>query len=129
MLLNGNIYADDRGVITFNNGFDASEIKRIYTIENISTDFVRGWQGHKTEQRWLACMNGKFKISALEVDDFDTPYQTLIPEVFDLDTKRLDFLHIPSGHITEIKALEEHSKPLVLADYKLAEIQDEYRYP
>jgi hypothetical protein len=129
MLLKGNIHTDDRGITTFNNDFDASLVKRIYTIENASVDFVRGWQGHKIEQRWFACMSGRFEIKVIKVDDFESPSKNLIPEVLELKAGRLDFLHIPSGCITAIKALEENSKLLVLADYKLGEIQDEYRYP
>ena len=62
MLLVGKKHQDERGIITYNNDFDASQIKRMYTIENHSTDFIRGWQGHKVEQRWFACMKGGFKI-------------------------------------------------------------------
>ena len=40
LLITGNKYEDQRGIITFNNEFDASEIKRIYTIENNSLDFI-----------------------------------------------------------------------------------------
>ena len=70
-ILEGNKHEDDRGIITYNNEFDISKIKRIYTIENHSTDFVRGWQGHKIEQRWFASMKGKFEISVIEIDNFE----------------------------------------------------------
>lgn len=59
-LLEGKRHEDVRGVITYNNDFEASNIKRIYTIENHSTDFVRGWQGHQIEQRWFVAMKGAF---------------------------------------------------------------------
>jgi len=35
-------HADERGVITYNNGFDVSIVKRIYFIENRDTEFIRG---------------------------------------------------------------------------------------
>lgn len=128
MLLTGNAHKDERGIITYNNAFDASIIKRIYTIENDSTDFVRGWQGHKIEQRWFAAMVGSFEISIIKVDDFEKPSSDLAIEIFILEDYQLDYLHIPSGCITAIKSLEKKSKLLVLADYGLGEISDEYRF-
>ena len=128
MILNGKKHQDERGIITFNNDFDASQIKRIYTIDNHSTDFIRGWQGHKIEQRWFASMKGKFKISVTEVDNFENPSKELTIQQYILDDESLTYLHIPAGCITAIQALEEDNKLLVLADYGLGEIQDEYRF-
>lgn len=125
----GNRHQDGRGIITFNNEFDASKIKRIYTIENHSTEFIRGWQGHKIEQRWFACMKGKFEISVVKVDDFEHPSRDLEISKFIVNDNQLDYLHIPSGCITAIKSLESESKLLVLADFALGEVQDEYRFP
>ena len=129
MLLEGKKHQDERGIITFNNDFDASQIKRIYTIENTFLDFIRGWQGHKIEQRWFASMQGSFEIAVITIDNFENPSKDLIPEYFILKTNNLDFLHIKSGCITAIKAKEKNSKLLVLADYSMNEIQDEYRFP
>ena len=70
-IIRGNSHQDQRGIITYNNDFNASSVKRIYTIENHSTDFIRGWQGHKREQRWFGCMKGAFEISVIKIDDFD----------------------------------------------------------
>lgn len=126
--ITGSRYQDDRGIITYNNDFDASQIKRIYTIENHSTDFIRGWQGHKVEQRWFACMKGSFEVSVIVVDNFTNPSKDLIIQKYLLTDDVLTYLHIPSGCITAIQAKEEGSKLLVLADYGLGEINDEYRY-
>ena len=128
MLIQGKAHKDDRGMITFNNEFDASEIKRIYTIENHSTDFIRGWQGHKIEQRWFASMKGSFEISVIEVDDFTKPSKDLTIQKYLLTDEVLTYLHIPAGCITAIQAKSLDSKLLVLADYGLGEIADEYRY-
>ena len=128
LLITGNKYEDQRGIITFNNEFDASEIKRIYTIENNSLDFIRGWQGHKVEQRWFAAMKGEFEVSIIEIDDFDQPSKDVKISKYQLNDESLTYLHIPSGYITAIQAKKEGSKLLVLADYALGEIQDEYRF-
>ncbi|MFY1045471.1 WxcM-like domain-containing protein [Chryseobacterium sp. GP-SGM7] len=128
MLLLGKAHKDDRGIITFNNEFNASEIKRIYTIENHSTDFIRGWQGHKIEQRWFACMKGSFEISVIEVDDFTKPSKDLTIQKYLLTDEVLTYLHIPAGCITAIQSKSLDGKLLVLADYGLGEIADEYRF-
>lgn len=129
MVLEGKRHEDARGIITYNNDFDASKIKRIYTIENHSTELIRGWQGHEIEQRWFVCMRGSFEISVMKIDDFQQPSKDLTVNKYLLKDKNLTFLHLPSGHITAIQAIEEGSKLLVLADYALGEIQDEYRFP
>lgn len=129
MLHLGNVFKDDRGTISFNNEFDTSKIKRIYTIENHSTDFIRGWQGHKIESRWFACMKGEFKIGVIEVDNFEEPNKNLEVKYHIMKEGNLDFLEIKPGHITSIQAMMKESKLLVLSDYALGEIQDEYRFP
>lgn len=128
MILNGKKFEDERGIITFNNDFDVSQIKRIYTIENHTTEFIRGWQGHRIEKRWFACIKGNFLISVIKVDDFQNPSKDLRIQQFTLDDKTLDYLFISPGCITAIKSSEKGSKLLVLADYNLGEVQDEYRF-
>ena len=51
-IVKGKAFKDDRGQLKFNNLFNLSLIKRIYLIEN-KKDIIRGWQGHKIEQRCL----------------------------------------------------------------------------
>lgn len=129
MLLEGKKYQDDRGVITFNNDFDASKIKRIYTIENHSIDFIRGWQGHKIEQRWFASMKGSFEISVIVVDDFTNPSKNSTIQKYFLTDEVLTYLHVPAGCITAIQSMKNDCKLLVLSDYSIGEIADEYRFP
>ncbi|MCX8523541.1 WxcM-like domain-containing protein [Chryseobacterium formosus] len=128
MIFEGNRHEDERGVITYNNEFDFSKIKRLYTIENHSTDFIRGWQGHKIEQRWYSCFKGSFEIAVIEVDDFTNPSKDLTILKYLLIDEVLTYLYIPAGCITAIQSKSEGSKLLVLADYSLGEIADEYRY-
>lgn len=128
-IIKGNFFSDYRGSISFNNDFDATQVKRIYVIENVRTDFIRAWQGHKIEQRWFTAIQGKFIIKLIEVDDWDNPSKELKSSSFKLGTDELDVLHIPAGYITSIQALEDTSKLLVMADFRINEIQDQYKYP
>lgn len=128
ILLKGDCHTDDRGDLKYNNNFDASKVKRVYIIENKSTVFKRGWQGHKIEQRWFSALSGSFLIQLIKVDDWEDPSSTLIPFIFQLESETLDVLHIPSGYISCIQATDKNSKLLVMADYFLGQISDEFRY-
>lgn len=129
LLHKGSLFQDHRGSLRYNNDFEASQIKRIYTIENQSTENIRAWQGHKIEQRWFSAINGSFLIKIIEPDHWENPSGINASFEFVLEKKTLDFLHVPSGFLTGIKALEENSQLLVMADYALGEIKDEYKFP
>lgn len=124
----GNRHSDSRGTLFFNNNFDASAIKRIYVIENTDTNFIRGWQGHKIEQRWFTTVKGSFRIQLIKIDNWSNPSKDLKISTFIINDKKQDILHIPHGYASSIQSLEEGSKLLVMADYIFGEIQDEYRF-
>lgn len=127
-IISGNFHSDDRGVLYFNNNFYARAIKRLYIIENSSIDFIRAWQGHKIEQRWFSVAKGSFVIKLIEVDNWDNPSKDLKQYVFTISDDKLDVLHIPPGYISSIRSVTDDAKLLVMADYGLGEIKDEYRY-
>ncbi len=128
-LISGNCHKDERGQLFYNNDFDTTITKRIYVIENHSIDFVRAWQGHKVEQRWFSAIHGSFKIQLIAVDNWDTPCENLPRIEYHLHSEKLDILHIPAGYISSIQALEKKSKLVVMSDYHLGELNDEFRYP
>lgn len=127
-IIKGNSHSDERGTLYYNNDFDASEIKRIYFIENKEVTFKRGWQGHKIEQRWFAAVQGSFKISVISVDDWEKPSENLTACDFVLTATALDALHVPKGNITRIQALENDARLMAMSDYNLGEVKDEYRF-
>lgn len=119
---------DSRGTLFFNNDFDATKIKRMFVIENKDNSIVRAWQGHKIEQRWVVALKGSFRIQLIAVDDWILPSKDLDKLDFIIYSDQLDVLHIPAGYVSNIQSLEEKSRLLVMADYFLGEIEDEYRY-
>ena len=125
-ILSGGIHVDQRGQLLFNNNFDATQVKRLYILENLRE--IRAWQAHRVEQRWFSCIEGSFLIRLIEVDNWDHPSRNLPALNFTLYSGVLDVLHIPSGYASSIEALDEKSKLLVLADYKLGDNQDEIRF-
>lgn len=127
-IIKGNCHSDDRGSLYYNNDFDASEIKRIYFIENRDVLFQRGWQGHKIEQRWFSAVQGSFKVSVILINDWDKPSENLSSYDFVLNEKALDILHVPNGCVTRIQALENDARLMALSDYSVGEVKDEYRF-
>jgi dTDP-4-dehydrorhamnose 3,5-epimerase-like enzyme len=125
----GNHHQDERGIIKFNNDFNALGIKRIYSIENADTHFIRAWQGHRIEQRWFSAVVGSFTIKLIEIDNWAQPSKDLPQIEFILNAENLDILHMPAGFISSIRANENSSKLMVFADFILGEVADEYRFP
>jgi dTDP-4-dehydrorhamnose 3,5-epimerase-like enzyme len=126
-IIKGNSFSDERGNIIFNNDFNVVEVKRIYFIENHSIDFIRGWQGHQIEQRWFMCVKGAFEIKVIKIDNWENPSKDLQAFVYQINSTNSDVLHVPKGHITSIKAIEDESKLMAMSDYLLGDIKDEYR--
>ena len=127
-IISGGCHADDRGTLKHNNSFDASEIKRVYIIENKSTNIIRAWQGHRIEQRWFSSIQGSFKIQLIAIDNWDNPSKELNMFSFILNAEKMDVLHIPYGYVNSIQSLTDAAKLLVMADYRLGETKDEYRF-
>ena len=125
--IKGSSYKDNRGSLNYNNYFDASVINRMYVIDN-NLGFTRRWQGHKIEQRWFSAMKGDFEIQLIKVDNWETPNKKLEKLTFKLNEETLDFLHIPAGYISSIKSFNKGDKLLVMSDYSLGEVNDDYKY-
>lgn len=128
-IVSGKKFTDVRGKLTFNNDFDASEVKRIYFIENANKNFIRAWQGHRIEQRWFSAVCGEFEIKLVKVDNWENPDKNLESLTTLLKPDDFEVLHIPAGYISSIQAKKENSKLLVMSDFAFEEIKDEYRYP
>ncbi|MEI7487889.1 MAG: WxcM-like domain-containing protein [Chryseobacterium sp.] len=128
-ILEGGKYSDERGSLFFNNDFNISEIKRMYCIENADEDFVRGWTGHQIEQRWFSALQGSFIIKLIKIDNWETPSNNAEILDFELTSENLNVLHVPKGYVSAIQSKEKGARLLVMADYLLGEINDDYRFP
>ncbi len=76
-IIGGSAHSDNRGILYFNNNFNAEAIKRIYFIENIKINYIRAWQGHKIEQRWFCAARGCFEIKLIAIDNWHAPSKNL----------------------------------------------------
>lgn len=128
ILIKGGLHKDNRGKLKYNNEFDMSDVKRIYIIENINSNLIRQWQGHKIQQRWFLVAEGKFKIVLIKIDNWKNPSKKLEKITFVISNKSADVLHVPKGYVTSIQSLSESSKLLVMSDYKLGLGNDNFKY-
>ena len=126
-ITSGGSHLDSRGKLKYNNSFDASQVKRIYSIL-LNQKRIRRWQGHKIEQRWFTAISGRFNIQLILVDNWGEPSINLPKIDFELSSDSLDVLHVPSGYLTSLEGVEDNSILLVMSDYDLNEINDEYRF-
>ena len=127
-LIKGSSFTDSRGTLYYNNTFDSSAIKRIYIIQNSSVNVIRGWQGHKVEQRWFSALQGEFEIHLIEVDNWETPSKGLQSIKYNLNSDKMNVLHVPPGFVSSIRSKEPDSKLLAMSNYGIEEIMDEYRF-
>ncbi len=127
-LISGNVHADQRGKVRYNNDFDAAAIKRMYVIENQNQTMIRAWVGHQIEQRWFSAVAGSFEIQLIAIDDWQNPSKNLSKLIFKLDAENMTILHIPKGFVSSIQALQDDAKLLVMADYLIGQTTDEYRF-
>lgn len=124
----GGNHQDERGTLCYNNDFNASEVKRFYTITNSDLSFKRGWTGHTLERRWFIATSGAFEITLIRIDNWEQPNRKLKQYKFKLSSEKLNILEVPSGFVTSIQALETDSKLLVMSDYMIGEVNDEHRF-
>ena len=124
----GNTFTDHRGILRYVNEVNPGYFRRFYIITHPDINIVRAWQGHKIEQRWFSAVQGSFKIQLIAIDDWNKPSKNSERHTFLLDAKKLDMIMVPQGYVSSIQSLEEGSKLLVMADYLLGEVNDEYRF-
>tara|TARA_B100001758_G_scaffold232542_1_gene229955 strand:- start:1767 stop:2192 length:426 start_codon:yes stop_codon:yes gene_type:complete len=124
-IINGDIFNDRRGKVFSCNDFDMSNVKRIYSIENFDSNFIRGWKGHKIETRWFFATKGSIIIQTVAISDLENKKIPYNISTFKLTENNLDILKVPPGHATSIKQFSNGDRICVFADYRLNDSGDE----
>ncbi|CAM3965512.1 dTDP-4-dehydrorhamnose 3,5-epimerase family protein [Flavobacterium antarcticum] len=109
-LIEGAVFTDDRGSVSFVNDFNFANIERFYIIKNAEKNPVRAWQGHKLDSKNFYCISGSFEIYYVKIDNWENPSHDLKVESVILRASQANILHIPSGYANGIKALEKESQ-------------------
>jgi len=127
--ITGDVFTDQRGSISFVNGFDMEIIKRFYMVEPAHCDIVRAWQGHQNEQKWFYVVQGSFKIVGVKIDDWNDPSSNLDVHEYNLNQHSPGILHMPGGFANGFKANEPGSKLMIFSNFTLQQsASDEYRF-
>lgn len=129
ILIVGNKYVDERGIIGFVNTFDMKEIRRFYRIRNSDTQLKRGWRAHRIEQRWFSVLSGTFDVAVVKIDNWENPSKNLQQQKYRL-TSDNTVLHVPKGYATCIESLEPNSEMILFADSLIEDAgKDNYLFP
>tara|TARA_R110000737_G_scaffold266025_1_gene273667 strand:- start:11293 stop:11727 length:435 start_codon:yes stop_codon:yes gene_type:complete len=127
--IKGAIYTDNRGTLSFFNGFDMSGIKRMYEIAPSNETLIRAWQGHEKEKKWFYCTQGSFIINLVKVTNFEQPLQNIKIAKTVLSANKPGILAITGGYATGLKAVKPNSKLLVFSDFTVEQSKnDDFRF-
>ena len=128
-IIQGNIFSDDRGLLSFVNDFSLKPIVRFYEITPKDSSLIRAWQAHKKESKWFYCSQGAFMVKIIKLDSFENPSDNLTVFSFELNANNPQILFIPGGYANGFKALSDESKLIVYSNFELeASKLDDYRF-
>ncbi len=128
--IQGAKFEDHRGEMVFCNDLNLSAVQRFYRIKPADTTLVRGWQGHHKESKWFHCVRGSFVLNTVRVENFDSPDESIRPDVYNLQADSPEVVHVSGGMCTAIKASAPDSELLVFSDCSVADsAEDDYRFP
>ena len=128
-LIPGGIAVDDRGVLTFNNAFDMTEVKRFYQVVNHQSGFVRAWHGHRRESKYIYVAKGAALIASVRVEDWDNPDPDSPVERYVLSQQQPNVLFIPGGYAHGYKTLMQDTVVIFFSTSSLEEsTQDDFRF-
>lgn len=129
-LIDGDIAVDDRGLLSFANGFTLAGVKRFYLVENFSTATVRAFHGHRREAKYALVVAGTALVAVVPFDDERRPSKDSRVERFVLTAKIPQLLYIPPGYANGFKALEDGTKIIFFSTATFEEAKtDDYRFP
>lgn len=131
-LIEGNVFIDDRGEVSFVNDFGENHftnIKRFYMVSNHKKDFIRAWHGHKEEAKYVLCLKGSAWIRYVKIDDWKNPSKDLKVEQIFLSDKKPSILYIPGGFVNGFMSLTDDMKLMFFSTSSLKEsLNDDYRF-
>src|SRR3989338_10572283 len=129
-LFEGGIAADQRGQVSFVNGFGFEDVVRFYMVENSAKEPIRAFHGHMKEAKYVFVPSGSALVAAVRLDDSKTPSKSAIPERFVLSAKKPSILYIPGGYANGFRALEANTRVIFFSTDSAEESKaDDYRFP
>jgi dTDP-4-dehydrorhamnose 3,5-epimerase-like enzyme len=127
--IDGGLAVDDRGQVSFVNGFDFDGVKRFYMVSNHSAGFVRAWHAHKKEAKYVLVVKGAAMVGAVPIDNWDKPSKDSEVKRFVLSEKKPAVLYIPAGHANGFMSLTKDAQLMFFSTSTLEEsLGDDIRY-
>jgi len=124
-IIKGDLFKDNRGKLFSCNKFDMTSIKRMYSIENSDSNYIRGWKGHNVETRWFFATKGSITLNTTSISDLENPHSLPVVNTFKLNENSLDLLVVPPGFATSIKQYSNGDRIHVFSDYEIGVSGDE----
>lgn len=129
VMIEGNLFVDDRGEVSFVNGFDMSSIKRFYFVSNHKAGFVRAWHAHKKEDKYVTVLTGAAVVACVKIDDWDKPSKNLKISRYVLSENKPAVLFIPHGYANGFMNLTKDTKIIFFSTSSIEESKgDDFRY-
>ena len=129
-LFEGGVSVDKRGSVSFNNNLLLTKIKRFYIVKNNKKNFVRAWHGHKIEAKYILCISGKAKISAVKIRNFNKPSKKSKVISWILDNKTPNVVYVPPGYANGSKSISKDMKLIIFSTSTLKQsLKDDFRFP
>ncbi len=128
-LIQGDLAVDDRGTVSFVNGFRFSGVKRFYVVTNHQRGRVRAWHAHREEAKFCYVVQGAVICGAVWIDNWDSPNRDSIVHRFVLSAHRPAVLYIPPGYANGFMSLEENTTIIFYSTATLDQsAKDDVRY-
>ena len=122
-LIEGGVFCDDRGYISFVNDFDFKDVKRFYVLQDHEVGFVRAWHGHLKESEYVFVVSGSVMVGTVRIDSSEEPTKHF------LTGRKPAILHIPPGFANGTMTLEPNTIVLFLSTSMLGASEgDEVRF-
>lgn len=128
-LLNGDVFMDTRGKVSFVNDFNFSKIKRFYIVENHKKRAVRAWHGHQHEAKYVFAVSGEAKVGAVKIDNWKNPSKNSKVYSFLLSSKKPAILYVPKGYANGFESLTADAKLIFFSTSTFDESKkDDFRF-
>lgn len=129
-IIPGGFSVDDRGQVSFVNGFAFGKVRRFYMVENFCTETIRAFHGHLHEEKFAFVVSGSALVATVKLDGQLQPGKQTKPQRFILSDRQPGILHVPAGYANGFRALEPGTKILFFSSATIEESKrDDYRFP
>ena len=120
VIIQGDVFVDNRGMLQFVNEFIMNDIKRFYIIHS-NKGIVRAWQAHRKEKKYFFVIKGQWEIDLVKIEHWDAPKKNDKIMKYDLNQNKSQILSVPGGYANGLLAKEENSILLVFSNLGLEE--------